>query len=179
MIEKHPFKPFVPKGVKHLLLGSFPGKEPGDWFYDTKRTQFWKTLESVYRRELMTKMNKQKLFRELKLAVIDIIYFCERSHENNLDYNLTKITYNTQAILGILNSEKISKIYFSSRFVEINFTEIFKSMHINPKIERITLPSPSPRYARMSLIEKIDIYRNLLPKLKKPWLWELFRIHSL
>jgi hypothetical protein len=59
MIETHAFGNFIPLDAKYLILGSFTGKEamrknPAsdnsyDWFYGTKRNQFWSILESVYK----------------------------------------------------------------------------------------------------------------------------------
>lgn len=57
MIETHIFKIFVPEKAKALILGSFSGKESPadngvndpayDWYYGTKRNQFWPILEAV------------------------------------------------------------------------------------------------------------------------------------
>jgi G:T/U-mismatch repair DNA glycosylase len=172
MIEIHPFLSFVPKNSRYLLLGSFPGKEPGDWFYGTKRTQFWIILEAVYGRKLHTKAQKEKLFTELKLAISDVIYSAERKNNNNLDNNLINIIFNTTVIGQILRKNKISKIYFTSRFVEKIYRTKFKDLIIKyPNISKacpsgikiVTLPSPSPRFAAMTKEEKIRIYKKLLP----------------
>src|SRR5260221_2678527 len=112
MIEIHPFISYVPKDAKYLLLGSFPGREPGDWFYGTKRSQFWNILESVYDRNLDTKASKEKLFIELKMAISDVIYSAERKNGNNLDNNLVSITYNNKIVGKILKENKIVRIYF-------------------------------------------------------------------
>src|SRR6266404_3198084 len=112
MIEIHPFLYFSPKKAKYLLLGSFPGKDPGNWFYGTKRTQFWSILEAVYGRKLHTKAQKEKLFTELKLAISDVIYSAERKNNNNLDNNLINIIFNTTLIGQILRKNKMEKIYF-------------------------------------------------------------------
>ncbi len=167
MIEIHPFLSYVPKNARYLLLGSFPGREPGDWFYGTKRSQFWNILESVYDRNLDTKASKEKLFIELKMAISDVIYSAERKNGNNLDNNLINITYNTKIVSEILAKNKIQKIYFSSRFVENIFRKKFKDLiETNTNIQLITLPSPSPRYALMTKEEKIKNYRKLLPLLE-------------
>ncbi|MDA2921983.1 hypothetical protein MYX07_01815 [Patescibacteria group bacterium AH-259-L07] len=176
MVEKHAFGNFVPQNAKYLILGSFPGRQAVkgniaidasyDWFYATKRNQFWPILEAVYGLELSNKLRRQKLFAELGIAMADIIYQCERKKGNNLDTNLTNFIYNTKAIAEILESKQIDKIFFSSRYVEKKFKQIFKEIIIRyPAIEFITLPSPSPRYARMSKDEKIKKYKELLPKI--------------
>ena len=169
ILETHPFSPFVPKDAKYLLLGSFTGRsEPGyDWYYATKRNQFWPILEQVYCLKLDTNKSKQHLFNRLKLAVTDLIYQCARVQNNNSDTNLKKYVYNLPAIEKIFSRHRIETVYFSSRFAENKFKRLFK----NITNRQITLPSPSPRYAKLSLKEKIKIYSRLLPKVKHPDNW--------
>jgi len=175
-IETHPFAPFVPRNPRFLILGSFTGRQATtsdplfdpayDWYYGTRRNQFWRILIGVYGIELHSKAAKQALFTQLGIAVADIIYKCERSSGSNLDANLANIVYNIAAIVPIIDDHKIVKIYFTSRFVERKFGKEFKAViQCHPDIERIALPSPSPRYARMTLEQKIARYKELLPKI--------------
>ncbi len=167
MTETHPFSPFIPQNVRRLLLGSFPGHidtRAGQWYYETKRGQFWRILKEVYGRNLATREEKEKLLSDLGIGLSDVIYECERIHNNNSDTNLKVITYNTKIVEKILKENNIERIYFSSRFVEKIFKSKFKSVIKNYSgIELITLPSSSPRYAKMSLKEKIGIFRKILP----------------
>lgn len=170
MIETHPFKSFVPPNARYLVLGSFTGKSVGensyDWYYGTKRNQFWPILEQVYNVKLDNKKTKQDLFVKLSIAITDIIYQCERKDSNNLDTNLVNIVYNTKVIEKILKKNKIKKIFFSSRYVENKFRKVFKNIIRNfSPVELVTLPSPSPRYAKMSKEEKIRKYTEILPAL--------------
>jgi hypoxanthine-DNA glycosylase len=176
MIETHPFGNFVPLYAKYLILGSFTGRQAVkgnastddayDWFYGTKRNQFWSIIEGVYEIELKTKVARQEMLTKLGIAMADIIYQCERKEENNLDNNLINIFYNIDAIAEILEKNKIEKIFFSSRFVENRFRKVFKSIiDRHPTIEIILLPSPSPRYAQLSKEQKIIKYKELLPKI--------------
>lgn len=176
MIETHPFGNFVPRNASYLILGSFTGRQavkgsPAsdasyNWFYGTKRNQFWSILEEVYGLKLNDKAKKRKLFRNLGIAIADIISQCERRKGNNLDNNLTNLVYNTKTIAKILNKNQIEKILFTSRFVEKKFKQIFKELIIrHPTIALVTLPSPSPRYAKMTKEQKIEMYRELLPKI--------------
>lgn len=172
MVETHPFGNFVPPNSEYLILGSFTGKrseeeiyEGYDWFYGSRRNHFWPILREVYESKLSTKQEKQKLFIQLRIAIADIIYSCERKSNSNLDMNLTNIIIN-QEIPTILKLGKIKKIYFSSRFVEKLFRKHFKEIILlSPQIKLITLPSPSPRYAAISRDQKIARYQELLPKL--------------
>jgi hypoxanthine-DNA glycosylase len=176
MIETHPFGNFVPADAKYLILGSFTGKEAVkgapetddayDWFYGTKKNQFWPILKKVYNRELKDISAKQQLFTKLGIAITDIIVQCERKNDSNLDNNLINIAYNEEPIFQILKSHKIKKILFTSRFVEKKFKVVFKDIVENFScIQYATLPSPSPRYALMSKEEKIQKYKELLPKM--------------
>jgi len=174
MIEIHPFDEFVPQNCKFLLLGSFVGRQAFrgspdydhsyDWYYGTRKNQFWPILEQVYGIPLGDKNSKQALFFKLKMAITDIVKQCERKEGNNLDTNLFNILYNVEAIRKILESYGIKKIYFTSRFVEKRFKSQFKDiLKRYPDIDLVTLPSPSPRYARISKEQKISLYRELLP----------------
>ena len=168
MLEKHPFGVFVPPNTKYLLLGSFVSKPTHkyEWFYANGRNHFWPIMEEVYNRELKTKDKQQELFVQLEMALADIILSCERKKNSNLDINLFNITYNIEAIEKIIKKNKVSKIFFTSKYVEKMFRKQFKEL-INQfgKIELITLPSPSPRYAVMTKKQKIKRYRELLPEL--------------
>jgi len=86
---------------------------------------------------------------------------------SNLDVNLKNLVFNTKEIDIILSKHGIEKIYFTSRFVEKIFKSKFKDIILKfPKVEFVTLPSPSPRYARMKIAEKITKYKELLPNLR-------------
>ena len=167
MSETHPFGNFVPVNSKYLLLGSFVSKPMVgyEWFYANGRNQFWPILEQVYGRELRTKEVQQKLFVDLRMALADMIWECERENKSNLDVNLKEIVINSE-IENILEENKIETIYFSSRFAETLFKRHFKNLIASfPEIRYVVLPSPSPRYAAMSKVEKIKRYRQLLPGL--------------
>jgi hypoxanthine-DNA glycosylase len=162
----HPFKEFIPKKAKNLILGSFPAKLSYDWYYGSKYSQFWKILSIVYNKKLISRRSKQELLRKLETGIADIISSCERSRENSLDKNLTHIKYNTAVIKKILSQKKIRNIYFTSRFVELKFRKLFKNV-CTDRINLITLPSPSPAFAKMPLHKKVKLYKKLLPKLRK------------
>jgi hypoxanthine-DNA glycosylase len=169
-MEVHPFGMFVPKGARYLLLGSFIAKMNNDasydWFYSSKRNQFWPILEEVYGIELKIKSHKEELFSKLGIAMADIIEECERALGNSSDNNLVNAVYNGK-LEKIFADNEIQKVFFSSRFVEKEFGRHFKDLvqKLNG-VEFITLPSPSPRYAKMSWREKVERYREVLPKIK-------------
>lgn len=176
MFETHSFGNFAPKNSKYLIIGSFPGKpnKINTWFYGNKWNQFWTIMETVCKIKLNSVSEKKKLLNSLHFAITDIIYSCERIKNNNSDVNLKNITYNTKAIEKIFKENNIEKIFFTSRFVEKLFKKAFPNFlnlfPIHPERSRrttncYTLPSPSSRYARLSLSDKIRKYKKLLPKL--------------
>ncbi len=168
MQETHPFGVFSPADARYLILGSFaPRGRDGryhDWFYGNTRNQFWMILEAIYGQTLASKADKEALLRRRKIAITDIIYMCERRDGSSLDVNLINPTFNLEQIGQLLRTHPIEKIYFTSRYVEQGFRKHFKELvEAFPEIELITLPSPSPRYAAMPLMEKIQIWQRLLP----------------
>lgn len=166
MIEVHPFGEFVPRNCRYLILGSFPGRIT-DWFYGSTRNQFWKILEEGYHLDLKTISDKKKLLTKLKIALGDVIYSCERKSGNNLDINLINIIYNQDGVKKVLNENGIEKIFFTSKFVEGKFKQHFKDIiNLFPHIKLITLPSPSPRFAKLNRSQKVEIYKDLLPRLE-------------
>lgn len=165
MIEIHPFENFVPSKAKYLLLGTFCTKPyPGyEFFYANKRNQFWSIVEDVYGVGLETTDKKKKLFTKLKIAISDVIASCERTKGNHSDNNLKIVSLNN-SVGNILKNNKIEKIFFSSRFAEGLYRKYFKNLISEfPKVELITLPSPSPRYAKITRQEKVALYKQLLP----------------
>ncbi|HSQ44542.1 MAG TPA: uracil-DNA glycosylase family protein [Ginsengibacter sp.] len=164
-IETHPFQPFIPSNATVLIVGSFPGRDitqkkldKDDWFYSTKRNQFWNIISAIYHVELKNAPEKKELFTLKGIAIADIILKARRKEINNSDTNLEVIAFNDKAIKSILTQTTFQQIFFTSRFVEKHFLEIFPGIKNSE-----CLPSPSPRYARMSIKEKIAYYKKKLP----------------
>ena len=165
-IETHPFIAFIPENATIVIVGSFPGKDvthkiltEDEWFYGTKRNQFWKIISGVYSTELTTKAAKQSLFKKHGIGIADIFLKISRTENNNMDDNLKVIEFNDEAFKKILKNLQIKKIFFTSQFVGKTFKKLFPDVTIGE-----CLPSPSPRYARMSLTEKINYYKLKLPR---------------
>jgi hypoxanthine-DNA glycosylase len=164
--EIHPFGAFVPETIRCLIVGSFPGKEQTrgvvddrQWFYGAPRNQFWKIMELVYKKELRTRQQKQSLFKDAGIGITDLVKSCIRTKGTNLDENLDIKEYNTEIIAAILQKNQPA-VLFTSRFVERVFKKLFPT-YSNTDI----LPSPSPRYYRLSIEDKARIYKNKLPQL--------------
>ena len=163
-IETHPHKVFIPPNAKVIIIGSFPGRghaaeSDNEWFYESKRNQFWKIISAVYQIELNDVTQKKKLFREKGIAIGDLFYKVKRTKDNNSDSSLQVIEYNDKALSKIFKTKKFQIIFFTSKYIEKEFKKLF------PAMENIaSLPSPSPRVATISLADKIKAYKMILPK---------------
>ncbi len=161
-IEFHPLAPFLPNKPKKLIIGSFPGKEQTQtianelWYYGAKRNQFWKIMEGVYQVPLNNPELQKNLFEKEGIAITDVIYAAKRRTNTNLDNNLEIVAYNENVLHQILNQYSFEQIFFTSKFVEYHFHKKLRFQHPG-----ICLPSPSPRFAKISIDEKINIYKLL------------------
>lgn len=162
-VETHPFTAFVPPKMKCLILGSFPGKEQtkgnldeNAWFYGAPLNQLWRILEKVYGRELKTKETKQTLFKEAGIGMTDIFKSVSRRLGSNLDDNLEIVAYNKAEIEKILKDFR-PEVLCTSRFVEKEFKKMFPAYQVD------VLPSPSPRYFKLTIEQKAEIYKRKLP----------------
>jgi len=164
-LERHPFGAFVPERMKVLILGSFPGKEQtrggmdeNAWFYGAPLNQFWRIMAKAYGRELKTKAVKQQLLEEAGIGITDIFTSIIRTNGSNLDENLQIEEYNWEVIENILKKHRPG-VLCTSRFVEKEFKKQFPAY---PAVD--VLPSPSPRYFKLTIEQKAEIYKKKLPK---------------
>ena len=166
-VERHPFGAFVPPRMRCLILGSFPGKEQtkgglddNAWFYGAPLNQFWRILAKAYNRELTTKAAKQALFTEAGIGITDIFQSAVRTNGSNLDENLQIEEYNWNVIQKILQQYH-PNVLCTSRYVEKKFKKQFPAYK-----EVDVLPSPSPRYFKLTIDQKAAIYKEKLPALR-------------
>jgi G:T/U-mismatch repair DNA glycosylase len=164
-IEQHPFTAFIPQTMRCLILGSFPGKEQSRggldenaWFYGAPLNQFWRILAKAYRRELKTRTDKQALFEKAGIGITNIFRSVIRLNGSNLDENLQIEEYNWEVIAAILKKHK-PQVFCTSRFVEKEFKKQFPAYPVD------VLPSPSPRYFKLTIEQKAEIYKQKLPAL--------------
>lgn len=163
-IESHPFDPFLPEKPSVLILGTFPGRVhtqhalPADaWYYGSPRNQFWKIISQAYGMSLSTKESKQAWCMENGIAISDLFLRITRTAASNGDEHLEVIAYNDTLISQVLNDFPEITVLCTSNYASRVFKKLF------PDFQRITcLPSPSPRYARISLMQKVAAYKELL-----------------
>lgn len=154
-MEEHPFKPIIFLSTKTLILGSFPSFESisNNFYYGHPRNQFWKIMEQVTGYPINNKDQKIWLLKESKIGLWDMLKSCSR--DNSLDSNI----YNEEVndISGLLDRyPNIDKILFTGRKSQ----ELYMANFSHLDIETDYLPSPSPAYAKMSIENKIDVYRS-------------------
>lgn len=163
-IEIHPHLPFVPPHASVLIIGSFPGRhhvqvsDKDEWFYASPRNQFWPILRQVYTLPLSNTAEKKALFTQKGIAITDIFLKIRRKENTNSDAHIDVVAYNDEAIHQILNSNEFQKVFFTSQLVQRHFMKCFPLAKNGE-----CLPSPSPRYARMSFAEKVAWYKKKLP----------------
>ena len=153
----HPFKPIVFKNSKVLILGSFPSIDSfeNSFYYAHKRNQFWKILSAISNYPINNRDQKTWLLKESKIALWDMVQSCSR--ENSLDSSLEEIEVNNIASF-LEEHSTIEKIAFTGRLAE----QLYKMHFEYLELETVYLPSPSSAYAKMSLEEKIDRYKERL-----------------
>lgn len=164
LIETHPHAPFLPQPLKALIMGSFPGRtstlstDPdNNWFYSAKRNQLWKILEKVFDQPLTNQKVKAAVLSAYGIGIVDILLQVQRLKMSNADQDLKIIAYNDQAIGQILKHYPCVSVCFTSRFVEKHFKYCFPDYP-----HTVLLPSPSPRYARLSPDQKAEVYKKIL-----------------
>ena len=153
----HPFKPIIFKDTEVLILGSFPSIKSfeNNFYYAHPRNQFWKILKAVTSYPVNNKDQKIWLLKESKFGLWDMIKNCSR--ENSLDSSLEEEVVND--IASFLDEKpNIKKLAFTGKKAQALFETHFGHLDI----ERVYLPSPSAAYAKMSIDEKIKIYKELL-----------------
>lgn len=156
----------MPINAKVLILGTFPGREttqtpPGQldpevWSYRGPRNQFWPILSQIFGLPANSRAEKEHLLASNGLALADVIAACTRRDNTNGDDNLTDIVWNRPAIANIIAAGKIQKVLCTSKMAE----KAFKIWH--PGFPCASLPSPSPRYARLRMAQKAEIWLEML-----------------
>ena len=142
-VETHPHVAFCPPDATTLILGSFPcfnGVDYGDWFYSgSGRNEFWRLLSDTFLLPAKTLEQKKSLAFEHKIALSDVAYRIIRTRNNCSDSNLVILEDNKAAIVGCL-IPTVSRVLFTSKFVERRFQRIFPDLIIRSEV----LLSPSP-----------------------------------
>jgi len=158
-LHSHPFEPIIDKSSKILILGSFPSLKSfeNSFYYAHPKNQFWNILSEIFTFRLNNIDEKQELLRLKRIALWDVVASCSRS--NSLDSNLKNITPNKIDDL-LKQYHNIDAIGFTGQ----KSAQIFKRHFSHLRIHQEVLPSPSPAYCKISLQEKIEIYREFFTR---------------
>jgi G:T/U-mismatch repair DNA glycosylase len=174
MIEKNPFRYFLPRGADKLIIGSFPcfnGSNYGDWFYSgSGKNYFWRLLSDILGMPAENKKQKIALCEKHKIALTDIAYKIERIEKNCSDSNLRIIEFNRKGIDICLKAD-IQAVFCTSRFVEKHFKKNYPDADIPISV----LLSPSP--AANKHIGGLKEYKDLLAKkrIRSPYEYRLLK----
>jgi len=154
---EHPFEPIVFRDSEILILGSFPSIDSfkDSFYYAHKRNQFWRILSAITGYPINNRDQKLWLLKRSKIALWDMVKSCSR--DNSLDSSLEDIEVNNIAEF-LEDNPTIHKIAFTGRLAERLYRLNFNYLDI----ETTYLPSPSSAYAKMSLQNKIEIYKEKL-----------------
>ena len=153
----HPFKPIIFKDTKVLILGSFPSIKSfeNNFYYAHPRNQFWKILQAVTEYPVNNRDQKIWLLKECKFGLWDMIKSCQR--DNSLDTSLESEEVNNLEMF-LEEHPSIKKLAFTGKKAEA----LFKTHFAHLDIETVYLPSPSAAYAKMSMGDKVKIYKEQL-----------------
>jgi hypoxanthine-DNA glycosylase len=178
MIEKNPFRYFIPEKPHILIVGSFPcfnGVDYGNWYYSgSGKNYFWKLLGEVFGMPAETRVQKEKLCEKHGIALTDIAYKIERLSGNCSDINLRILEFNDKGIDKCLKSG-INKILFTSSFVQRHFLRL----HPHLQIPCYNLLSPSPAANRH--IGGLPDYKHLVKnkKIISPYDYRLLKYREI
>ena len=157
VVEHHPYRPFIPKGAKKLIVGNFPigkfsnpervheiKKNDIKFYYGGASNKLWRLLGLVFSTELNTVTQIKAFLAAHHFAVADIILSCRRKNGSALDTALYDKTYNWE-LRDIIEKYSFEELIFTSRHV---YTEFRKHIGIFPHIKHTVLISPAPTAVR-------------------------------
>jgi G:T/U-mismatch repair DNA glycosylase len=119
----HPFKTFIPTGVKTIVVGTFPTRPSNfqfPFYYSGKDNRFWAVMESVYGLRFKhhsgnSAVEERKEFLASKqIGITDMLLKCYRLAEKSQDKHLHPILLND--IFSILDQhDSINCLLLTSR----------------------------------------------------------------
>lgn len=170
-VEYHPYKPFIPKNTKKLIVGNFPiGKFSNperfheqkshemDFYYGGATNKLWRLMSSVFNEDLTSIAKIKKFLTKEHLGLADILLSCRRVGGSALDTALYDKTYNTE-LAELIKKHQFDELYFTSKHV---YSEFRKHIGKFPEIKHTILISPSPTAVR-GLVKNRE-YLELLKK---------------
>lgn len=170
-VEYHPYKPFIPKHTKKIIIGNFPiakfsnperfheqKENEFDFYYGGATNKLWRLLSVTFNEDLSSISKIKKFLEKNHFGLADILLSCRRVGGSALDSALYDKTYNKD-LAGIIVKHQIEQLYFTSKHVHQHFR---KHIGVFPKIKHTILISPSPTAVR-GLVKNRE-YLELLRK---------------
>jgi len=153
----HALEPLMGENAKKLILGTFPSplSRGKNQYYGNPLNKFWSIIFDLFNEGSKTadyEIKKRLLFSN-GIALWDTIISCDI--EGASDSSIRNPVYNT-ALPEFIKSNNIPVVIFNGR----NAYEICRKNIV--EIDGIVLPSTSPANARMSYIQKLDIWKEAL-----------------
>ncbi len=150
--EHHPLAPFIPEGMKYLVIGTFPPLpltrnqlRSGDifFYYGTRENLFWPVLRQITGLSLDSAAEIQKYLRIKGIGMTDVIESCVRERELSSDAFLKNITWRDNA--HALKSRP--HLLFTSTFAKKCFMRHTRDL-LSTDCTSTVLPSPSGSFNR-------------------------------
>lgn len=157
-MRKIAFNPIASAKSRILILGTMPSEESlrKQERYGHKSNQFWKILFALFDKPLPDEYaEKNALLAENNIAIWDVLESCEGTGsldsciKNEKPNDFKKFFKKYPQIRHIFFTSKKAEEFYR-KYVGFDENRVF-----------ITLPSPSPANARMSLAEKIEKWQIL------------------
>jgi len=160
------FPPLASESAHTLILGSIPGKESlrQQRYYAHPRNAFWPIMISLLEiDERGYQQNVRQLMRR-GYAVWDVLQRCERA--TSLDADIVPGSIEPNDFTGFLAAHpKISRVFYNGAKAEALFERRVVPA-LPPRgqgLPRQRLPSTSPAHASMTVAEKREQWRAVLP----------------
>lgn len=150
--------PIIDRGVRILVLGSFPGAASlaAGQYYAHPRNQFWRLISSVVGEDLVALPYAERLPRLLShgVGLWDVLGNCER--EGSLDSAIRKPAAN--------DFERLRELCPVLETVGFNgqASGKFAPQFTAAGYRTVVLPSSSPAHMAMTFEQKLAVWRGLL-----------------
>ncbi|HHZ68731.1 MAG TPA: DNA-deoxyinosine glycosylase [Methylococcaceae bacterium] len=160
------FSPLVNEASKVLVLGTVPSQDSlkKQQYYGHERNAFWLIMSSLFAApELTTYQQKVALLLTEGVAVWDVLQSCQR--EGSLDSSIKSqsITVNDFGCF-FKTYPLVRAVFFNGRAAEQIFQRRVLPQIVND-LDYYRLPSTSPAYAAMSVVEKKRQWQQILTML--------------
>ena len=160
-ITHESLKPFVPKGARILILGSFPSiaTRAAGFYYAHKTNRFWKVLAAIFDEKELTSIQEKKDFlTRHKIALYDTIEACDIQASS--DASIKNVISAKETIEEIKRKERISYVFTTGSTSSKLYQKYIGK-------DNIPLLSPSAANAATSFEKLKENYLKIVCKLNE------------